>query len=276
MTTDLATTILSESDLLRLGQLAIDAGAEIMRVYEGEFDVQIKGDQSPLTQADLASHAVIADGLARDFGHIPVVSEEDADSHNAPEGETGPFFLVDPLDGTKEFINRRPDFTVNIALIEQQRPTYGIIYAPVRKALYIGDVVSGKAHVLETEGLSGDISFANFKALTVRKAPDALAAVCSLSHNSPETEAYLDLYGVAERVAIGSSLKFCLVAEGQADLYPRLGPTMEWDTAAGDAILTAAGGKVLSRDGAPLIYAKPRFFNPEFFAQGDVAFKVPN
>jgi 3'(2'), 5'-bisphosphate nucleotidase len=275
VTTELATTILSETDLLRLGQLAIDAGAEIMRVYEGEFDVQIKGDQSPLTQADLASHAVIADGLARDFGHIPVVSEEDADSHNAPEGETGPFFLVDPLDGTKEFINRRPDFTVNIALIENQRPTYGIIYAPVRKVLYIGDVAAGVTYRIDADSLDG-LTLADFTRLKVRIAPQSLAAVCSLSHNSPETEAYLDLYGVAERVAIGSSLKFCLVAEGQADLYPRLGPTMEWDTAAGDAILTAAGGKVLSRDGAPLTYAKPRFFNPEFFAQGDVAFKVPN
>ncbi|WAC47600.1 3'(2'),5'-bisphosphate nucleotidase CysQ [Asticcacaulis sp. SL142] len=275
MTTELATTILSETDLLRLGQLAIDAGAEIMRIYEGEFDVQIKGDQSPLTQADLASHAVIAEGLAQDFGHIPVVSEEDTDSHNAPEGETGSFFLVDPLDGTKEFINRRPDFTVNIALIQNQRPKYGIIYAPVRKALYIGDVVSGLAYRIEAERLDG-LTLADFAPLKVRAAPQSLAAVCSLSHNSPETEAYLDLYGVSERVAIGSSLKFCLVAEGQADLYPRLGPTMEWDTAAGDAILTAAGGKVLSRDGAPLIYAKPRFFNPEFFAQGDVAFKVPN
>lgn len=275
MTTELTSVILSESDLLALGQLAIRAGAEIMRVYEGEFDVQIKGDESPLTKADLASHAVIADGLARDFGHIPVVSEEDADSHDAPEGETGPFFLVDPLDGTKEFINRRPDFTVNIALLENQRPTYGIIYAPVRKALYIGDVVAGLAYRIEAEHLDG-LTLADFTPLKVRSAPQSLAAVCSLSHNSPETEAYLDLYGVAERVAIGSSLKFCLVAEGKADLYPRLGPTMEWDTAAGDAILTAAGGKVLSRDGAPLTYAKPRFFNPEFFAQGDVAFKVPN
>jgi 3'(2'), 5'-bisphosphate nucleotidase len=265
-------TQISDDDLMALAHLSLRAGREIMHIYADGIDVELKADKSPLTKADLASHKIITDGISERFVHIPLISEEDNKSHLELEGFEGAFFLIDPLDGTKEFINRRPDFTVNIALIENRAPRYGIIYAPVRQALYIGDVVRGRC-LYHQGALPPTLS--EFQTLFVHTPQDPLKAVASFSHNSFETDAYLEHLGVKDRLNIGSSLKFCLLAQGLADVYPRLSPTMEWDTAAGDAILRAAGGKVVDRQGQALLYAKPRFYNPEFFALGALDFITP-
>jgi 3'(2'), 5'-bisphosphate nucleotidase len=192
------------------------------------------------------------------------VAEEQAAAGRVPiVGER--FFLVDPLDGTKEFIKRGTDFTVNIGLIENGLPTMGAVYAPARSTLYWGDSVSREAWRAQQppHGVRGDA-----QRISVRSPLSPPWAVASKSHNTPETEAWLNGAGVKHRVSIGSSLKFVLVASGDADVYPRPAPTMEWDTAAGDAVLRAAGGRVLDLDGKPLLYGKPRFFNPGFIATG--------
>jgi 3'(2'), 5'-bisphosphate nucleotidase len=268
--------VLSDSDLHTLGALSLKAGAAILEIYAQDFDVAFKGDESPVTAADLAANAILTEGLDAQFGHIPLISEEDGQAHKDLEGFEGAFFLIDPLDGTKEFVGRRPDFTVNIALIYNRKPLYGLIYAPVRKALYIGDVAQGRAWYHEGDDADALPPLAAFTPLRIRKAPETgLGAVSSKSHSSPSTDAWLEQMGSTERLSIGSSLKFCLVAQGDADIYPRFGPTMEWDTGAGDAILRAAGGRVLDHDGFDLTYAKPGFRNPEFFALGDAAFVAP-
>jgi len=246
---------------------AIEAGAAIMAVFEGDFDVQVKSDQSPVTVADQAAEAVILHALAHLAPDVPVVAEEEVAAGRIPDVGAR-FFLVDPLDGTKEFIRRGTDFTVNIGLIENGTPTLGVVFAPARDALYFGDVQLGDAW-RETRRLVDAVSGVRI-ALKVRPPGDHLTAVASKSHDTPETEAYLKACGVKERVSIGSSLKFCLVASGEADLYPRPAPTCEWDTAAGHAVLLAAGGVVYDLSGAPLPYAKPEFFNPGFLALGGV------
>jgi 3'(2'), 5'-bisphosphate nucleotidase len=180
------------------------------------------------------------------------------------------FFLVDPLDGTKDFIRRGTDFTVNIALVEGGEPSLGAVYAPARGRLFAGDAARRAAWTAEAE--PGRPAGAR-RPLAVRAPGERLTAVASKSHDTPATEAYLKACGVAERVSIGSSLKFCLLAAGEADLYPRPAPTSEWDTAAGHAVLVAAGGRVFGPDGCPLGYGKPRFFNPGFVATG--AFDPP-
>jgi len=246
---------------------ALRAGRAILDIYDAGFEVTRKADDSPVTQADGAAEAIILADLARLAPGIPVVAEEEVAAGRIPViGER--FFVVDPLDGTKEFIQRRGDFTVNIALIEQRNPTLGVVSAPARGRLYAGDVTNGTAWSAAIE--AGDRLSAR-QPLAIRKAPAAgLAAVASKSHNTPETDAYLGQFSVADRVSVGSSLKFCLVAAGEADLYPRLAPTCEWDTGAGDAVLRAAGGKVYAPEGGPLLYGKPRFFNTGFVAAGDV------
>jgi 3'(2'), 5'-bisphosphate nucleotidase len=246
---------------------AVEAGAAIMAVFAGDFDVQVKADQSPVTVADQAAETVILDALARLAPGVPVVAEEEVAAGHIPDVGAR-FFLVDPLDGTKEFIRRGTDFTVNIGLIENGGPTLGVVFAPARNALYIGDVALGDAW-RETRR-PGDVASGARVVLKVRPPGERLTAVASKSHDTPETEAYLKAQGVAERVSIGSSLKFCLVASGEADLYPRPAPTCEWDTAAGHAVLLAAGGVVYDLSGAPLPYGKPKFFNPGFLALGGV------
>ncbi len=247
---------------------ALDAGAAIMAIYAAGDDagcaVRYKADASPVTDADAAGEAIILAALAGLAPDVPVVAEEEAAAGRIPECGAR-FFLVDPLDGTKEFIQRRGDFTVNIALIEHGVPTFGVVFAPARGAIFVGDTMRGRAWTADVvNGVVGDR-----RVLAVRPAPDdGLSAVASRSHNTPETDAYLALFAVKDRVSCGSSLKFCLVALGEADLYPRLSPTMEWDTAAGDAVLRAAGGRVDGPDGAPLRYGKERFFNPGFVASG--------
>jgi 3'(2'), 5'-bisphosphate nucleotidase len=241
---------------------SLEAGEAIWRIFQEGFEVFEKSDQSPVTAADHAAEAIILKALARLAPGVPVVAEEEAAAGRIPAVD-GAFFLVDPLDGTKEFIRRGTDFTVNIALVERHAPTLGVVYAPARSRLFAGDTAVRTAWTAEAEpGRPGG----ERRPLSVRPLGERLVAVASKSHDTPATEAYLKACGVAERVSIGSSLKFCLVAAGEADLYPRPAPTSEWDTAAGHAVLAAAGGRVFGPDGGPLRYGKPRFFNPGFVA----------
>ena len=244
-------------------RLAIEAGAKIMEIYEAEdFDVKVKSDASPVTEADEAADALIATGLRDAFPDLMLVTEEQAASH-AQTGDT--FLIVDPLDGTKEFINRRGDFTVNIALVENGVPTRGVVYAPARARMFyttpdgqsveeLGDFDPGRAGAVAP--------------ISVREPDnDALMVVASKSHRDKATDDYIARYAVRDMTSAGSSLKFCLVATGEADLYPRLGRTMEWDTAAGHAVLAGAGGRVVRFDDhSPLLYGKAGFANPFFIA----------
>lgn len=247
---------------------AVVAGRAALDIYRGSFTVTQKADDSPVTAADHASEKIILEHLARLAPDVPVVAEEAVAAGSIPQvGEE--FFLVDPLDGTKEFIHRRGEFTVNIALIRRRAPTLGVVYGPVGGMLYAGNVATRRAfrcaHPADaaTPGAREPIR--------VRPVPaTGITAVISRSHSTPETEAYLRHYPVSDRVSVGSSMKFCLVAAGEADLYPRLGPTMEWDTAAGHAVLAAAGGKVLAPGGEPLAYGKPDFRNSFFIASGSL------
>ena len=243
-----------------LTRLAREAGAAIMAVYGAEdFEVRAKGDDSPVTEADLAADRIIVAGLAAVFPDIPVVTEERAESHDLGEGRT--HFLVDPLDGTREFVNRRGDFTVNIALIDKGEPVAGIVYAPAIGRLFRTDHGGGAVEVM------GDGSTVPLAVAAADNA--ALRVVASKSHRDAATDDYIANYGVAEFKSAGSSLKFCLVAAGEADLYPRLGRTMEWDTAAADAVLRAAGGRVVTFTGhEPLQYGKADRANPHFIAHG--------
>jgi 3'(2'), 5'-bisphosphate nucleotidase len=226
--------------------------------------VEYKSDSSPVTAADRAAEAVILAALRAVAPNIPVVAEEEAAAGRIPDVGAA-FFLVDPLDGTKEFIKRGTDFTVNIGLIENGVPTMGAVYAPARSTLYWGDSVLKEAWRAPQppHGVRGTA-----ERIRVRAPRSPPCAVASKSHNTPETEAWLADARVQDRVSIGSSLKFVLVASGDADVYPRPAPTMEWDTAAGDAVLRAAGGRVFDLDGQPLSYGKERFFNPGFVATG--------
>jgi 3'(2'), 5'-bisphosphate nucleotidase len=240
--------------------LADRAGAVILEHYQGEVAVRTKADASPVTAADEAAEAVILARLAELTPEIPVVAEETVAAGHVPEIGDGPFWLVDPLDGTKEFLSRNGEFTVNIALVQAREPVLGVVLAPARAQAWWGARGRG-ATARDADG--------GKRAIVVRKAPPgALVAIASRSHRDAETEAFLDQAGVETCISAGSSLKFCLVAEGKADLYPRFGRTMEWDVAAGHAVLAAAGGRVTTRDGAPFLYRKPGFENPAFIARG--------
>lgn len=245
---------------------AIEAGAAILEHYAAGVEVRSKADESPVTAADHASEAVILARLRQVAPQVPVVAEEEVAAGRVPAiGRT--FFLVDPLDGTKEFVQRRGDFTVNIALVEDAVPTLGVVYAPARGFMFAGDVRAGEAFRMRIEK---KVRTARPRErIRVRPVPaSGVTAVASRSHRTPETDDFLSKFRVAELVSIGSSLKFCLVAAGEADLYPRFGTTMEWDTAAGHAVLLAAGGSVVTPDGAPLRYGKPEFRNSHFIASG--------
>ena len=246
--------------LQSLTPLIRDAGQVIMDIYATDFDVTKKGDESPVTQADQKAEDVILAGLAKLAPGIPVVAEEAVAAGNIPD-VSDCFFLVDPLDGTKEFISRNGEFTVNIALIQDGKPVLGLVYAPAINRLFTG--ATGVGAWLEDA--------AGQRAIHVRAVPEAgLTVVASRSHGDETAlDAYLAGRKVASRTNAGSSLKLCLVAAGEADVYPRLGRTMEWDIAAGDAVLRAAGGKVtVVADGADLRYGKPGFDNPHFAAWG--------
>lgn len=248
---------------------AIEAGEAILRLYEAGTEVETKEGGSPVTEADRAAEAIILAHLARLAPEIPVIAEEEAAEGRVPETD-GTFFLVDPLDGTKEFIHKNGEFTVNIALIVDHDPFWGIVSVPATGEIFYGTMLDGAfAARIEGDGLSASHGIA------VRPVPEAGPTVlASRSHRSPETDAFIERACAADIVSAGSSLKFCRIAAGDADLYPRLGPTMEWDTAAGDAVLRAAGGVVVTLDGAPLTYGKrgraeeTDFLNPSFVASG--------
>lgn len=248
--------------------LALQAGAKALEIYGGDISAEYKGDASPVTEADRAGEAIILEGLEQLAPDIAVLAEERASNEGAPADLGDLFFLVDPLDGTREFINKTGEFTVNIALSAQGRPVCGVVYAPALKKLYFGvqGVGAWCANVSES-GAMGERT-----PIAARAVPDAsLVAVASRSHRSPETDEYLQTLDVADFAAAGSSLKFCLIAEGRADIYPRFGRTMEWDTAAGQAVLEAAGGSVcIYPDGDLLSYGKAArgYDNPYFIAWG--------
>jgi 3'(2'), 5'-bisphosphate nucleotidase len=260
-------TLDSDSRLLEaLIAAALEAGRAIHDIYASGFEVGHKADATPVTDADRAAEAIILEHLKCAAPGVPVVAEEEVAAGRTPAvGEE--FFLVDPLDGTKEFVQRRGDFTVNIALTRLGLPALGVVYAPANSQLFAGNVRAQRA--FRSEQPVDSTAPAARAPIRVRPTPSTgLTVVASRSHSTPETDTYLAQYEVADRVAIGSSLKFCLVAAGSADLYPRLGPTMEWDTAAGHAVLAAAGGSVLAPGGIPLRYGKPGFRNPWFIASG--------
>jgi 3'(2'), 5'-bisphosphate nucleotidase len=246
-----------------LRRLALNAGARIMEVYAApDFEVRAKSDQSPVTEADEAADRLIGEGLAEAYPDILAVTEEEAKSHGRRAER---FFLVDPLDGTKEFVQRRGDFTVNIAYIETGVPLYGVVFAPAQGRLF--DTLP-KGGAAEEKGAKAPHAPGPLRLLKAA-VPDngALRVVASKSHRDAATDAYIARYAVSDVKSAGSSLKFCLLASGEADLYPRLGRTMEWDTAAGDAILRASGGRMVRfEDGAPFLYGKPGYENPFFIA----------
>ena len=244
-------------------RLALIAGDKIMEIYNGpEFEVQLKSDNSPVTIADEAADKLIHAGLVAAFPDIPVVTEEQSQSHALKADR---FFIVDPLDGTKEFINRRGDFTVNIALIENGTPTLGVVYAPAIQRLFYVD--HDGSSVEETAPFQVDAPSQAAKLSVSHPDNSKLTVVASKSHRDQATDDYIAKYNVSDFQSAGSSLKFCLVATGEADLYPRLGRTMEWDTAAGHAVLLGAGGQVVRFDThAPLTYGKSGYENPFFIA----------
>ncbi len=252
---------------------ALAAGAAIDAIYRTDFDAEAKGDGSPVTAADTEAEAIIEKALKAGAPDIPILAEEAASDGHIPElGDR--FFCVDPLDGTREFLSRNGEFTVNIALIIDGRPLSGVVYAPAKAELYSGARGEGAFYLEIAPGQ--DRRAAGHPHEIEARSPfhKNLVAVASRSHRSPETEALLEKIGVADFTPAGSSLKFCLLAQGTADVYPRLGRTMEWDTAAGQAVLEAAGGRVMVLDGeseaGPLTYGKKArgFDNPHFIAWG--------
>lgn len=250
--------------VLREGIIAItrDAAVEILEVYESDFAVQHKDDKSPLTAADLAAHRCIVAGLQQLTPDIPILSEESAEQVPTATRRSWPrMWLVDPLDGTREFVKRNGEFTVNIVLIDGGEPIIGVVQAPVTGALWYGQKGIGAFR------RDGDT---DVELHTRRPATAPLRVAASRSHRNPRTEALMENIGDAEAVALGSSLKFCRLAEGGMDVYPRFGPTSEWDTGAGQCVLEAAGGAVIDPRGRPLRYnQRDTILNGDFFALGD-------
>jgi len=244
-------------------QLAIEAGDKIMEIYNSDdFEVKQKSDDSPVTEADEAADALISAGLRAAFPEMLLVTEEQSDSHKI-KGDT--FLIVDPLDGTKEFIHRRGDFTVNIALVEKGVPTRGVVYAPAKQRMFY---TLADGTTVEEAGPFDAAKPGTVSRIRVADSDNAaLMVVASKSHRDQATDDYIGKYNVKDSKSAGSSLKFCLVATGEADIYPRVGRTMEWDTAAGHAVLSGAGGKVVRFDDhTPLLYGKGDYANPFFIA----------
>jgi 3'(2'), 5'-bisphosphate nucleotidase len=252
---------------------SIKAGKEILKIYERDFNIQTKADESPLTEADLASNEVI-NSFLKETG-IPIISEENKQLDYAERKSWDKCWIVDPLDGTKEFIKKNGEFTVNIALVEKGQPILGVIYVPVTKELYYGDVRQSKGWKIKVENES------NIEKLLIQeneifpsnnKAKDIIRVVGSRSHMNDDTMAYVEglkqEYDSVEIVSKGSSLKFCLVAEGKADVYPRFAPTMEWDTAAGQAICEAVGLSVIDKGtNSPMVYNRENLLNNYFLVK---------
>ena len=244
-------------------RLALEAGDKIMEIYDSpDFDVRSKSDDSPVTAADEAADALISAGLRAAFPDIALVTEEQSATHDL---NVRTFLIVDPLDGTKEFIKRRGDFTVNIAYVEDGKPVRGVVYAPAKDRLFY-TLPDGQS-VEEAAPFAKDAAGAQSPIRVSQPDNDALMIVASKSHRDQATDDYIGKYNVMDSKSAGSSLKFCLVATGEADLYPRVGRTMEWDTAAGHAVLAGAGGDVVRFDDhSPLTYGKDTFANPFFIA----------
>lgn len=242
-------------------EMAIESGDAILEVYATDFDVQEKDDSSPLTQADMASNRRIEHGLRALTPNIPVLSEESALPAFAERSQWETYWLVDPLDGTKEFVNRNGEFTVNIALIEKNRPVFGVVHVPVHHKTYFG--CAGYGAELRDAGAESR------KIRVAEKSAEPVRVVGSRSHGGSSLDEFLENLGEYEMHPMGSSLKFCLIAEGAADIYPRLGPTSEWDTAAAQAVVEQAGGSVITLDGKPLSYnCKSDILNPHFLVVG--------
>jgi 3'(2'), 5'-bisphosphate nucleotidase len=252
-----------------LGLIAVAAGRAVLDRYEEGCGCSWKKDGSPVTHADVESEAIVSEGLANIYPDVPVVAEEAAAAGFVPQcGAT--FLLVDPLDGTREFLDRNGEFTVNIALIEHGAPVCGAVYAPALGLLWLGDVSEGIAESMVVAPAAPALPGERQRhRLACRATPDGgMVALVSRSHLDPASEAFLGTLPVAERRVAGSSLKFCRIAAGEGDVYPRFAPTMEWDTAAGQAVLVAAGGAVTTPEGVAFRYGKPDFRNGPFVAWG--------
>jgi len=246
------------SHLQTLVRIAQAAGAVVMRHYEAGCDARVKADRSPVTDADEEAETLILAELAAAFPQVPVVAEEEAAAGRIVKVGAR-FFLVDPVDGTKEFVKHGGEFTVNIGEVADGQPVSGVVFAPAIGRLFVGAVGEG----------AFEISGNTLRAITARApAADGLVAVSSRSHPDAKTDELLKTLTIKDHTNAGSSLKFCLVAAGEADIYPRAGQTMEWDTAAGHAVLRAAGGKITNWDGTPFVYGKPGFLNGPFIARG--------
>jgi 3'(2'), 5'-bisphosphate nucleotidase len=257
---------LPTSLLPALEDLARRAGEVILDVYHSDFAVERKDDNSPVTEADRRAEAVILPELARLMPGIPAIAEEEAAAGRLPQIGKGPFWLIDPLDGTKEFVKRNGEFTVNIGLISGGIPVAGVVFAPATGLMWSA-AGEGTATAIGADG--------HRRPIACRKPPARGAVVLtSRSHRSPERlETWMAALVEPVRDFSGSSLKFCRVAEGSADFYPRFGPTSEWDTAAGHAVLLAAGGEIVTFDGAPLPYGKATFLNPDFLARARAEYR---
>ncbi len=243
-----------------IGDLAKRAGVEIMKYYGTDLKIDEKDDQSPVTEADRAAEHLITESIMTNISNaFPIIGEESFAEGRAPEINDGPFWLVDALDGTKEFIKHGTDFTVNIALIENAKPVLGVVHAPALNPTYWGSIYGAFA---EMDGEPPRIVACR------RAAADGMTAVVSKSHRTPQEDEYLANFKIKKEVSAGSSLKFGMIATGHADLYPRMGRTMEWDTAAGHAVVIYGGGHVLDMNGDPLRYGKPGFENPQFVVTG--------
>ena len=248
-------------DINALVRTAREAGEAILEIYRQDFAVYEKQDASPLTEADLASHRIIVEALRQLTPDIPVLSEEDADIPFGERSQWSSYWLIDPLDGTKEFIKKNDEFTVNIALIREHRPYLGVVHVPATGVTFYGEAGKGAFRMEHGETLQ-------IHATTHAGTPLRVAG--SRSHAGSSLQTFLEKIGAHEIVSMGSSLKLCLVAEGKADIYPRLGPTSEWDTAAAQAVVEAAGGMVTDTSGSPLLYnTKESLLNPHFLVFGD-------
>ncbi|WP_273426591.1 3'(2'),5'-bisphosphate nucleotidase CysQ [Marinobacter sp.] len=241
-------------------KVADEASQRVLHIYQSDFKIDYKDDSSPITAADIASHEIIERGLRRISRDIPVLSEEGADIPWEERRHWRRFWLVDPIDGTKEFTQRTGEFTVNIALIEDGEPVLGVVTVPALKEAYWGIKGEG-AHRRDRSG--------RVQQIRVLEPRQAVRVVASKNHLNDETRSFIEGLGDHEFLQAGSSLKFCRIAEGRADIYPRLGLTSEWDTAAAHAVLVAAGGKVEALDGTPLRYGKENLQNPHFIAKGE-------
>lgn len=254
---------MTDDDLARaFAGLASAAGRVVMDVYATDFAVRRKGDWSPVSDADERAEALLVPAVEQLLPGVPVVAEEAVSAGHLPEVD-GDFVLIDPLDGTREFVQRRGDFTVNVALVRDGTPVVGVVYAPAKDRMFVGGRTAAAGEVAPGAPV-GDLTPIRTRAYPTT----GLVAVASRSHLDVETREFLDDVRPVDTRTAGSSLKFCLVAAAEADVYPRFGPTMEWDTAAGQAVLTAAGGTVVHPDGTPFRYAKPGLRNGPFIAWG--------